>query len=195
MPANSGGLMKEDELRDWRKKRLIPLRGLRALSVSTAPMASLLPPDSLRPQPNKADFKGVEGKLEKILRQRMESVEGAWSIIHSRLSDVGIQVLSNEKLMNRPGQAYLGVMIDLGKPKKKATCSVQLSMTEEVMLARDPEIRFAVETWRSGVVTRKYPKEGKLVTEEDRKLGRLEDAVDEVMRWFLDDYRVANDLD
>ena len=182
-------------VRDLRRKRLISLKGLQSLSFSSSPMASLLPFDRFPLQGNPFNSEKPENQLEKILRQRMESVERVWPIIQSRLGEVGIQVTSNDEPQNTQGSAFLWVNISLGKPKKKATCSVNLSLMQEVILDRDPEIRFHVQTWESGEYKRKYPTKGKLYKEHDGLIGGLEDAVEEAIRRFIDDYRIANDLE
>lgn len=83
-------------------------------------------------------------------------------------------------------------MIRLGKPKMKASCSAKISLMQEVVLVRDPSIKFHIETWESGWIKRKYPKEGKHPEGADREVGGLEGAIKDVMRYFIDEYRDAN---
>lgn len=184
--------MKEpDIVRDIRRQRLIPLKGLRAVSVSCAPMQALLA-DKLSPLRSKDDGEGAGNELENVLRQRMESVERTWPIIQNKLNEAGIEVLSRQELANTTGTPYLGVMISLGKPKMRASCSVRISLMQQVVLVRDPGIKFHVQTWDSGRFKRKYRKEYKRPEETDREEEGLEGAIKDVMRYFIDEYRDAN---
>ena len=181
-----------DIVRDIRRHRLVPLKGLRAVSVSYAPMQALLPPDHLSPLRNRDDSKGADDKLEKVLRQRIKSVERTSPIIQSKLSEAGIEVLSREASANTTGTAYLDVMIRLGKPKMKSSCSAKISLRQEVALLRDSGIKFYVQTWESGWIKRRYPKEAKHSEGTDREVEGLEAAIEDVMRYFIDEYRDAN---
>ena len=184
-------MQEPDTVRDMRRQRLIPLKGLRAVAVSYAPMQALLA-DHLSPLGSKDNVEGAESELEKVLRQRMRSVEKTWPIIQNKLSEAGIEVLSHEELANTTGTPYLGVMIRLGKPKMKASCSAKISLMQEVVLVRDPRIKFYIQTWESGWIKRKYPKEGKRPEGTDREVEGLEGAIKDVLRYFIDEYRDAN---
>ena len=154
-------------------------------------MQALLP-YKISPLRNKNNEEGAEEKLEKVLRQRMKSVERTRPIIQNRLSEAGIEVLSHEELANTKGTPYLGVMISLGKPKMKASCSAKISLMQEVVLVREPGIKFYVQTWESGWIKRKYPKEGKRPEGTDQEVEGLEAAIEDLMRYFIDEYRDAN---
>lgn len=184
----------EDITKTIRKERLAPLRGLSAVHVSLAP---ILVPSSLdlpHSQINSDAPDRDQTDLQKILIQRLDSIKRVQPIIERRLSELGIEALSREEMLNATGRPCLTVYIDWGKPKKKTSCSVRADLMQDMVLAQDSNIGFAIRTWESGVIKRKYPREGK-PRSENEEAGGIEGAIEKLLNNFVEDYREANSPD
>lgn len=150
--------------------------------------------DSQHSRPSLRGLKGVHVLVLVIVGDENSDAEHAGltrrqlqTQVELRLRKARIPVLSEEELLRSPGAPYLCVKVDARKVSEGLyAVFVRVTLTQQVLLLRDPKVRVPASTWGST---------GVIGGVGESRLREIRDAVADEVDEFINAYLAVNPME